>query len=395
MERRFFLYNILKLWYNAISRNKFRYTYYTQNAHGDVVNLTDKDGKVAKKYTYDAFGVEKNIDENDTNAFRYCGEYYDAETGTIYLRARYYNPSTGRFISRDSNSGKLEEPLSLNLYTYCHNNPIDYMDSNGHERIVVSGGRDGSENLYNFIETAIKKINAWNNDDVKWMVAAWNYSASDMVNITKTAIENGYNLQFITDKQQLFDYINKDGREDDLIDEMAFFAHGTAFDQYNPNDSNSVPNPGYENNYAISMGYSHKSGIPHNNNLNIFKTDLCKIDSSAFSKKIYTYFGACRTGNVFNNTMSFAQEWANMTGGLVTAATGKNNDTGRTNYQYIYSKGSTDNWGWVNSALDFFSGTRSDRSDSRADYGFSTSGCLNYPIVDDGGRFEEFYPNFY
>ncbi len=43
------------------------------------------------KYIYDAFGVEKNIDENDTNAFRYFGEYYDAETGTIYLRARYYD----------------------------------------------------------------------------------------------------------------------------------------------------------------------------------------------------------------------------------------------------------------------------------------------------------------
>ncbi len=48
------------------------------------------------------FGVEKNIDDTDTNAFRYCGEYYDKETATIYLRARYYSPSTGRFISRDS-----------------------------------------------------------------------------------------------------------------------------------------------------------------------------------------------------------------------------------------------------------------------------------------------------
>ena len=62
-----------------------------QNEHGDVVNLTDKDGKVTKSYRYDAFGVEKNIDEKDTNAFRYCGEYYDKETSTVYLRARYYN----------------------------------------------------------------------------------------------------------------------------------------------------------------------------------------------------------------------------------------------------------------------------------------------------------------
>ena len=80
-----------------------------------------------------------------------------------------------------------------------------------------------------------------------------------------------------------------------------------------------------------------------------------------------------------------------MSGGTVKAATGTEYNNGRTDYNYIYSKGSPDNWGWVNSALDFFSGTRSDRSDSRADYGFSTSGCLNYPIVDDGGAFKKFY----
>ena len=65
----------------AIRRN---ITYYTQNAHGDVVNLTNANGTVTKKYTYDAFGVEKNIDDNDTNVFRYCGEYYDKETSTVY-----------------------------------------------------------------------------------------------------------------------------------------------------------------------------------------------------------------------------------------------------------------------------------------------------------------------
>ena len=111
---------------------KSDYTYYTQNAHGDVVNLTDNNGAVTKTYQYDAFGVEKNIDDTDTNAFRYCGEYYDSESGTIYLRARYYNPITGRFISRDSYAGKKEDPLSLNLYTYCYNNPLIYIDPSGH-----------------------------------------------------------------------------------------------------------------------------------------------------------------------------------------------------------------------------------------------------------------------
>ena len=68
----------------------------------------------------------------NTNAFRYCGEYYDSETGTIYLRARHYNPSNGRFTQRDSFAGKQGDPLSLNLYTYCHNNPILHWDPSGH-----------------------------------------------------------------------------------------------------------------------------------------------------------------------------------------------------------------------------------------------------------------------
>ena len=118
--------------YSYQNGEKSGYTYYTQNAHGDVVNLTDSTGAITKSYTYDAFGVEKNIDDTDTNAFRYCGEYYDSESGTIYLRARYYNPITGRFISRDSYAGKKEDPLSLNLYTYCYNNPLIYIDPSGH-----------------------------------------------------------------------------------------------------------------------------------------------------------------------------------------------------------------------------------------------------------------------
>lgn len=118
--------------YNYKNGDKTEYTYYTQNAHGDVVNLTNANGEVTKTYKYDAFGVEKDISDSDTNAFRYCGEYYDKETATVYLRARYYNPSTGRFISRDSFAGKNEDPLSLNLYTYCENNPIYGIDPSGH-----------------------------------------------------------------------------------------------------------------------------------------------------------------------------------------------------------------------------------------------------------------------
>ena len=117
--------------------------YYLYNGHGDVVQLTNTNGTVVKDYDYDAFGVEKSIDENDTNPFRYCGEYYDRETGTIYLRARYYDPAIGRMLSEDSvravyitlhNSHTVPDILSLNLYVYCANNPIMFIDPTGHLR---------------------------------------------------------------------------------------------------------------------------------------------------------------------------------------------------------------------------------------------------------------------
>lgn len=99
--------------------------YYLFNAHGDVVQRADGWGNVLKTYRYDAFGNEQNLEKLDSNPFRYCGEYFDKETGEIYLRARYYNPTTGRFGAEDSaRSG-------LNWYTYCGNNPVSFYDPTG------------------------------------------------------------------------------------------------------------------------------------------------------------------------------------------------------------------------------------------------------------------------
>ncbi len=98
---------------------------YVLNAHGDVVALLNDSGVLTKRYDYDAFGNELNVDSTDTNPFRYCAEYFDTETGTIYLRARYYSPVTGRFTQID--------PIrdGLNWYAYCYNNPILYIDPSG------------------------------------------------------------------------------------------------------------------------------------------------------------------------------------------------------------------------------------------------------------------------
>lgn len=67
------------------------------------------------------------------NPFRYRGYYFDSETGFYYLQSRYYNPTWGRFISADESSylGVGNAILSYNLFAYCANNPIMYVDPTG------------------------------------------------------------------------------------------------------------------------------------------------------------------------------------------------------------------------------------------------------------------------
>ena len=105
--------------------------YYHFNIHGDTSALTDSNGEIVLDYRYDAFGNQLKSNENDTNPFRYCGEYFDEETGFVYLRNRYYDPSIGRFITEDpANDGN-------NWYVYCGNNPVMFVDPEGLEDVML------------------------------------------------------------------------------------------------------------------------------------------------------------------------------------------------------------------------------------------------------------------
>ncbi len=96
------------------------------------MQLTDEKGKVIKTYEYDSFENEVKPDSKDENPFRYCGEYYDKETEEIYLRARYYEPNVGRFLTRDTYTGEEDEPESLHLYAYCGYDGVNAWDPSGH-----------------------------------------------------------------------------------------------------------------------------------------------------------------------------------------------------------------------------------------------------------------------
>nr|WP_246427514.1 S8 family serine peptidase [Paenibacillus phyllosphaerae] len=108
-------------------------SYYLQNGHGDIVELRNNTGEVQlNKYKYDIWGNPSFEEEKVYNPFRYSGEMWDTSTSLQYLRARWYDPSEGRFINEDTYEGNLTNPLSLNLYSYVENNPLIKIDPTGH-----------------------------------------------------------------------------------------------------------------------------------------------------------------------------------------------------------------------------------------------------------------------
>ncbi len=104
------------------------YYHYTSDNLGSITHITDEDGNICNQYEYDAFGSFTTKEETIPNRFCYTGEQYDPITSQYYLRARFYNPVIGRFLNEDTYYGD-----GLNLYAYCHNNPVNFVDPSGHK----------------------------------------------------------------------------------------------------------------------------------------------------------------------------------------------------------------------------------------------------------------------
>ena len=133
----------LHFFYDAQSRPmkvRFNGTIYTylHNLQGDIVGILDSNGALVVEYRYDAWGRAISITGSfaatlgKRNPFRYRGYVYDTESGLYYLRNRYCNPKTVRFVNADTIMGVEGKLLTHNQYAYCAGNPILFEDRNGH-----------------------------------------------------------------------------------------------------------------------------------------------------------------------------------------------------------------------------------------------------------------------
>jgi RHS repeat-associated protein len=115
-------------------------SFYVYDGGGNVRNLTSSAGAITDEYEYDAYGNSFTKVGTTPNNYLYRGEQYDSDLALYYLRARYYNPATGRLMSHDPLDGGATNPKTLHKYVYANGDPVNLADPTGRAAATATWG---------------------------------------------------------------------------------------------------------------------------------------------------------------------------------------------------------------------------------------------------------------
>jgi RHS repeat-associated protein len=109
--------------------------YYLYDGLGSTRQLVNAGGAVTDAYSYDAFGegLSHGPSSGALNPFLFNAQQFDSASGDYFLRARYYDPSNGRFLSQDPYNGDNDDPISLHRYLYANDDAVNRVDPGGKE----------------------------------------------------------------------------------------------------------------------------------------------------------------------------------------------------------------------------------------------------------------------
>jgi len=334
---------------------------YLQDELGSPIRFIDNMGATIDSYGYDEFGVDLYSNQGMAQPFGYTGYTTDIIAGTYFAQAREYVPSAGRFGSEDLIRGYTSHPSTFNKYVYCLNQPIDFIDLNGLERVVVTGGyyneNPDKEYQYEFIDSGLREVGI--HGGTLLIADIW-VTEQDKARIEHLQVLSAFqgarfDVVYFNSIVELSDYINygSDGnRENNPITHFSLFAHGT-------------PN-------TIHFGTTSQP-------LSWHTTDIEKIYPSAFRSSRasnHSVFYSCNTGTIRDGT-SFAQVWSNRTGGTTRAVV-----NGTTSYWNINDPARWRLFSNINRLL---------KKWFTNDYNTPGAAILP-PVASDGVKWEEFRP---
>ncbi|UDQ96745.1 RHS repeat-associated core domain-containing protein [Lentisphaerota bacterium WC36G] len=125
---------------------------YIADGNKNITQLIDmSSGSVANRYDYSPFGQLSLDNETVANPFKFSSEYAEKETGLVYYNYRYYDPTTGKWLSRDP----IEEDGGVSLYNFVGNEPNNYFDLFG--LVSCSKLEKIVQKAFNVMEKAKKK----------------------------------------------------------------------------------------------------------------------------------------------------------------------------------------------------------------------------------------------
>jgi RHS repeat-associated protein len=199
------------------------YLFYNFDVRGSVTNLISSiDGQSVKYYSYDEFGNLNESGSGVKNEIKYTGAVTDKSTslsgatlsGLVYLNARFYSPTNGRFLQQDTYTGSAFTPWTQHLYSYCGNNPTNLVDPTGHRATEgVFGLEDtkGQKKYLEEVENYLKNRKIYSETVIKGLKdSSIPFGAAKIEDIADRIIEAASKMAGLSDIEQGFGY-NYDG----------------------------------------------------------------------------------------------------------------------------------------------------------------------------------------